>query len=93
MTTLTLVILGLSWSAICAAMLALTDPKRRRHHNRNDQELHLKGTSRNLFWVALLLPGLVTGGVGDWSAFTNWLGACTVLSWLIVVWWPSSKAT
>ena len=71
--------LGLSGalvSAVCIALLAADDPRRRR-----------VGAARPGLrrWLALgtFAPGLALGVTGRWSDFLIWVGAAAIFGWAI----------
>jgi cobalamin synthase len=70
-------------SAALLALLCLGDPKRRR-------SMKLSGdgqgaTTRRLWTVVSLLPGLAFVLWGDAAAFLLWLGGYAVVGWLVTL--------
>jgi hypothetical protein len=72
---------GLGWALVSAAsiaILAATDPKRRRR---------TQGAARSVMRLLLLLatfvPGAVLGFAGRWSDFLIWIGASALFGWAI----------
>lgn len=71
--------LGLSGalaSAICIALLAALDPRRRATD-------HAPRAARRLLVLAACLPGIALGAIGHWSDFLIWIGAAAILGWAI----------
>ncbi|MEM8553503.1 MAG: hypothetical protein AAGF71_01620 [Pseudomonadota bacterium] len=76
----------LIWGTILVSMLGigylnLTDSKRRRSHQLEPVK------TRRLLWPARALvfaPGVALIAMGHWAGFTIWLGALTVLGWVMV---------
>ncbi|MEM8790182.1 MAG: hypothetical protein AAGE80_01090 [Pseudomonadota bacterium] len=73
-----LTIIALLLSAVAAAYIAVTDPKRRRAF-RQEQV-----TERTYLWparLAILGPGVIFMLLGYWAAMVIWAGGVTVIGW------------
>lgn len=68
--------------------LTASDPKRRRAFGLQPRGRRLAG----LAWVLVFLPGAALLAAGEGAAFVMWLGAATVLGWLIAARAPVSRA-
>jgi hypothetical protein len=64
------------FSAAGVAILAATDPKRRRGSRRP-----ARSAMRRLVLLAIFVPGVALGFAGRWSDFLIWIGAAAVLGW------------
>jgi MFS family permease len=85
-------LLGLGCAILSAAgiaVLAATDPKRRRGVSRA-----ARTGGRALLWLMVLAPGLALGFAGRWSDFLIWVGAAAILGWAIAALtnaWPRTN--
>ncbi len=79
--TLGLTLTAVLVSAGAVAYLMATDPKRRRAFDRPEP---VRGRSPWAASLILFLPGIVLGYLGNWSAFTIWFAAITVIGWGMV---------
>jgi hypothetical protein len=74
---------AIALSAILIVILGLGDPKRRRSMG-NVAGGH--GTVvRRLLAFAACLPGLYLAVIGDAAAFLIWFGGCSVVGWLLTL--------
>lgn len=64
------------FSAVCIALLAEFDLKRRR-------EITARPGMRRLLLLGTLLPGFVLAFAGRWSDFLIWIGAAAIFGWAI----------
>lgn len=64
------------FSAVCAALLAEFDPKRR-------NKITARPGTRRLLLVAMFLPGFVLAFAERWSDFLIWIGAAAIFGWAI----------
>ena len=72
---------GLGWALFSAAgiaILAATDPKRRRRSHDA-----ARSAIRLLLLMAVLAPGAALGVAGRWSDFLIWIGAAAVFGWAV----------
>ncbi len=72
---------GLGWALFSAAgiaILAATDPKRRRSSHGA-----ARSAIRLLLLLAVLAPGAALGVAGRWSDFLIWIGAAAVFGWAV----------
>jgi hypothetical protein len=72
---------GLVWAVVSAAgiaILAATDPKRRRMI-----QSATRSAARLLLLLGILTPGVALGVAGRWSDFLIWIGATAVFGWAI----------
>jgi hypothetical protein len=65
-------------SAAGVALLAATDPRRRR-----DARRAARPAMRRLVLLAIFVPGIALGLAGRWSDFLIWIGAAAILGWAI----------
>jgi hypothetical protein len=63
-------------SAVCIALLAAFDPKRR-------GGAPARPGLRRLLALAALMPGVALGVAGRWSDFLVWVGAAAIFGWAI----------
>lgn len=63
-------------SAVCIALLAAADPKRR-------GATPARPDLRRRLVFAALIPGLALGVAGRWSDFLIWVGAAAIFGWVI----------
>jgi hypothetical protein len=71
---------GLVWALFSAAgiaILAATDPKRRR------KTRGARSAMRLLLLLLILAPGAALGVAGRWSDFLIWIGAAAVFGWAV----------
>ena len=66
------------FSAVCTALLAEFDPKRR-------NKITARPSTRRLLLLAMFLPGFVLAFAGRWSDFLIWIGAAAIFGWAIAV--------
>jgi hypothetical protein len=64
------------FSAVCIALLAEFDPKRRK-------DITAHPGIRRLLLLAVFLPGFVLAFAGRWSDFLIWIGAAAIFGWAI----------
>lgn len=84
MTTTTLyTLMAIGFSAICLAVLAISDQKRhRRCHN---SCIRLSPLIRRGIAVASLLPLIVLPVLGSYTGLLSWLGAIGLAGWFFAV--------
>jgi hypothetical protein len=71
---------GLGWALFSAAgiaVLAATDPKRRR------KTRDARSAMRLLLLLLIIAPGAALGVAGRWSDFLIWIGAAAVFGWAV----------
>ncbi|MEM9168355.1 MAG: hypothetical protein AAGC56_01775 [Pseudomonadota bacterium] len=91
MTSLLYFLAALAVSAAALWYLQRIDPKRARVFNRGAQG---ETPSRpRLAWGVGLAPGLILPALGELSAFLTWLGAITVVGWLIALKRPRDRSS
>jgi hypothetical protein len=72
---------GLGWALFSAAgiaILAATDPKRKRRRHGA-----ARSAMRLLLTLLILAPGAALGVAGRWSDFLVWIGAAAVFGWAV----------
>ena len=76
-----LAIAAVAVTALILGLLCIGDPKRRRTAGLRGEGY--RTTARRAFAAAAMLPGLGLALMGDAAAFLVWIGAATIIGWLL----------